>query len=384
MILTLGFPNKPALVFKSTGHVLPVTDTECRPGITAAFETDWTKVNTTLWSCIRLAGEQASEGKSRGDQEEQAISYLHYLLLARPDLHVAHGLLTRKDTITFFLGIGGYGVRSFKIPWTSRKVYRLMYAFVYRLYEPGDFADPSYVKIVPNWKKNIATYTVRITKTEGGGVETTIECPNFEPIYASNPFETRTHILSNPSSEVKINDKVLTVLKDQLCRLETQFNEHVILNHIHDQGKVPGVVEPVYHESITIPPFLPDSKRKEKHRIGLVQLGKPFSTITTLRQMLDIVFDILEGALISIDTVLSAHLFPVLRYLRVNRQVLHRDISKGNIVYIEDDAPPRSPISDAGSLLTPDAGPSGAGEAKGKSLCFIKYLLGERHVINML
>src|ERR1700733_12367665 len=136
MILTLGFPNKPLLTFKPTGHIYPrghFTDTPCRPDITAAFETDWTKDNTTLWPCIRLAGERASEGKSRDTQEKQAISYLHYLLLARPELHVAHGLLTRKDTIIFFLGIGGYGIRSFEVPWTSKKVYSLMYAFVYRL-----------------------------------------------------------------------------------------------------------------------------------------------------------------------------------------------------------------------------------------------------------
>ena len=123
MILTLDFPNKPLLKFKPTGHVYPrghVTDTECRPDITAAFETDWTKDNTTLWPCIRLAGERASKGKSRDTQEKQAISYLHYLLLARPDLHVAHGLLTREDTITFLGGIGGYGVRSFEIPWTRK------------------------------------------------------------------------------------------------------------------------------------------------------------------------------------------------------------------------------------------------------------------------
>ena len=104
MNLTLGFQNEPLLVFKSTGHVYPrghVTDTEC---ITAAFETHWTK-DYTLWACIRLAGERASE--TRGDQEKQAISYLHYFLLARPDLHVAHGLLTRKDTITFLGGDWG-------------------------------------------------------------------------------------------------------------------------------------------------------------------------------------------------------------------------------------------------------------------------------------
>jgi serine/threonine protein kinase len=176
------------------------------------------------------------------------------------------------------------------------------------------------------------------------------------------------------------------------------------------------VVEAVYHELITIPPFLPDSKKKGKHRIGLVQSGRPFSSMTTLQQMLEIVFDILEGTLISIDPVLSAHMFAVLRYLRVERQVLHRDISKGNILYIEDETPPITPMLDAGSVPMPDArsvpipdagsvpipdagsvpmpdagsvpmldaGPGGADEAKEVSLCFIKYLLGKRYVRNMV
>ena len=39
-----------------------------------------------------------------------------------------------------------------------------MNAFVYCLYEPGEFADLSYVNMVPNWEKNLATYTVRITE----------------------------------------------------------------------------------------------------------------------------------------------------------------------------------------------------------------------------
>jgi len=47
--------------------------------------------------------------------------------------------------------------------------------------------------------------------------------------------------------------------------------------------------------------------------------------------MLEIVFDVLEGNLISL-TMSSTHKFSVLRYLRSNRS----DISKGNILYIEE------------------------------------------------
>jgi len=47
---------------------------------------------------------------------------------------------------------------------------------------------------------------------------------------------TRTQILSNPDSEVKVtqvNGERLTVLKDQLCRIGTRFDEFTILKKIH-------------------------------------------------------------------------------------------------------------------------------------------------------
>ena len=83
----------------------------------------------------------ASKGKSYEEQKEQAISYLHYLLLARPDLHVAQGLLSFKNKVIFYFGIGGEGIREFAVEWKDEDLNKLLYAFIYRLYEPSDFAD---------------------------------------------------------------------------------------------------------------------------------------------------------------------------------------------------------------------------------------------------
>ena len=107
---------------------------------------------------------------------------------------------------------------------------------------------------------------------------------------------------------------------------------------IHGPEKVPGVVEAVYHEVIKIRrDFCPS---REKHRLGLRQMGKPFTSIPTVAQMLEIVFDILEGSLSRIIHFLYAHSFAVLRYLCFERHVLHRDISKGNVLYVEDNLRP--------------------------------------------
>jgi len=65
-------------------------------------------------------------------------------------------------------------------------------------------------------------------------------------------------------------------------------------------------------------------------------------------------------------------MFSVLQYLRVHRQVLHRDISKGKVLYIPEEA---TPPPEAGS-----DGEIGSAEIKEVPLYFIKYLLGERCV----
>ena len=283
-------------MFKSTGnshHPGHVKDTasECKPDYTAAFQSHWGGKNTTLWPCIRLVGKAASRGKSRESQEEQANSYMHHLLLARPDLHVAQGLFTDNLGVTFLFGIGGLGICDVTVLWKSKDLYRLMYAFIYRLYDPGDFADSSYLRTEINPEVNLVTFTVRV-RTGTDGAEEVI-CPNLVHISASNPFGTRTNILSNPNSEVKINGEPLTVLKEQLCQVDSRFEEHSILSQIHSPERVPGVVEPVWHGILEDP----HCESRKKHQLGLRQSGKSFMSIPTLQQMLEIVFDILEGSL---------------------------------------------------------------------------------------
>ena len=296
-LICLDFTNSDLLIFKDTrkeaqrGHA---TDTQCRPDITAAFDKHW-EGKTTLWPCIRLAGANASKGKTPNQQREDAASYLHDLLLARPDLYVAQGLLTTKGNITLLFGIGGHGIRGITLSWDNKELSNLMYAFIYRLYMPDHFADSSYIEMNADLKTKQVTYTIRI---EDG--ENQVDCRGFYAIYARNPFRTRTHVLSNPSSDVQVNGRELTDIKDQLCRADARFEEYDILNHIHDTESVAGVVEAVYHEVIEGgDQFLKLSARK-KHRICLRQSGKPFMSIQTLQDMLEVIFDTLEGRFIMI------------------------------------------------------------------------------------
>ncbi|KAF8500893.1 hypothetical protein F5888DRAFT_1801442 [Russula emetica] len=168
----LYFANEDLLVFKSTGSQSlgavggHVTDTDCKPDYAAAFMSDWGGRNTTLWPCIRLVG-----------------------------------LSTSESDVMFLLGIGGVGIHTFSDKWVSKELHRLIYAFIYRLYDLGDFVDLSYVEMVPDLEENSVTYNVQITEVNGMD-RNPIMITNLHPIYASNPFGTRTHILSNPDSKV--------------------------------------------------------------------------------------------------------------------------------------------------------------------------------------
>ncbi|RXW16273.1 hypothetical protein EST38_g9581 [Candolleomyces aberdarensis] len=276
-------PTRSLLVFNNTGDTRPrghLTDTECRPDYTAAFDENWNN-GSTFWPLMQLVGEKASKGDN--SPEQTAVSYLHYLLLARPDLRVAQGLLTTKKGVTLLLGIGGVGVRSLVFPWEEKKkkeISEAMFAFIYRLYDPGEFADETYVKTTLEVHEQVATaiYDIRIRTNSAQA----IECLGFRSIYASTPFETRTHVLSNPFSEVVVDGKPLTVIKDQLCRSNTRFNEE--------------------------------------------------------------------------------------RYLRFELNVLHRDISKGNIM-----------ITDPEKRVPSPTGASTSEDRPHKNICFIKHIRDERY-----
>ena len=273
----------------------------------AAFEGHWKSDLATghlfvHWPFVRLAGESASAGKTHGDQKKQAILYLHYLLLARPDLYVGQGVLASDAGVTFLFGIGGEGIWEFEVKWAHKELYKLLYAFIYRLYEPGGFADETYIKTEFD-EEFTAKYTIKITYSGR-----TQECPGFHSICAKNPFATRTHVLSNPDFKLEGND--LTIFKDQFCRVGRCFKElDILTEHIHKQRQVPGVVVAAYGETIIPPRPLPGSEQRYKYRLGLGESGSPFTSIPTLHEVLETLFDVLEGISIPVAMRYSADMF---------------------------------------------------------------------------
>ena len=272
------------LVFKDTGNKIDnghITGSKCRPDIIAAFEKDWLIDASTDWALIRLAGDRASRGKSFETLKKNAATYLHSFLLARPDFLVAQGLLITTSGVMFLVGIGGVGIQHLTVKWHDKNLYTLLYAFIYRLYDPSHFADPLFTRTGFNEETSEVTYTVQFKMKE---------CPDFRNIYARNPFTIRTHVFSNPSP-TKWGDRFPTVLKEQLCRTRRRFDERTILTKIHHPTKVPGVVEAVGSEIIVTPL----SPGRVKHRLGLQQMRSPFTSIPTAKKVLETLFDLLEG-----------------------------------------------------------------------------------------
>jgi hypothetical protein len=190
----------------------------------------------------------------------------------------------------FLLGTGGVGVQKFSVKWDDKDLYRLLFAFIYRLYDPADFADPSYIKTDFDRDTSVATYAIRINVTRPQGGTQEIDFPGFNHIYARNPFATRTHVFSNSKSKAKNG---IAVIKDQLCRVGRRFNELEILEKVHGPGRVPGVVNAGSGEVITTQ--LLDAEGRCKRRLGLSESGSPFTSIPTPRKMLETLFDLLEG-----------------------------------------------------------------------------------------
>lgn len=191
---------------------------------------------------------------------------------------------------------------------------------IYRLYEPARFADSSYIRTEFD-EKTLPKYTMRITFQQDGRAHMV----DFCSIYARNPFTARTHVLSNPSSQVLVKGNVLTVLKDQLCRVGRRFDELTILDVVQRPRRVPGMAEAVHRETIETPL----SVERCKHRLGIRESELPFTNIPTLQKML---FDVLEGILISV-AIQSAHMFAS---MAVSAFPPPCPSSQGNVLYIEN------------------------------------------------
>ncbi|RXW12023.1 hypothetical protein EST38_g13833 [Candolleomyces aberdarensis] len=360
-----NFPE--LLVFKSTPHETQprhVNHVESKPDIVAAFEKDWQSgkdERKVPWPCIRLAGKDASKGKTKPGQMQQAVTYLDLLLLARPDFKAAFGLLISEKEFHLLVGIAGDRVYEFTFQWTSRFTRRVAYALVYFLYDFPKFQDSSII-MAHDKATGVCTYTFALeVKNKEDSEPRQVFCPRFVCRYARGSFGTRTHVFVSESLDPpKVAGQPVRVIKDQLCRKDTRFNEVGILKVIHRDGPVSGVIELVHEERILSSLV----KDRETVRLGFKQEGDPFMSIKTPQEMLMVAYDALEG-----------------------KFVVFSLSGKGNILCLKDYQKARSPSPVAIPPTQTDQGTAQTSstvvltdaslEARERKPSFIKFLLNK-------
>ncbi len=104
---------------------------------------------------------------------------------------------------------GGCCIRRLDVSWNHKELYKLLYAFIYPLYDANDFADKSYIRTNIDWINGIVEYSIqiRIPSNTPDDSTSTLDCTNFRAISAKNPFTTRSHVLSNEPFQGDVDGK---------------------------------------------------------------------------------------------------------------------------------------------------------------------------------
>ncbi|KAJ8473476.1 hypothetical protein ONZ45_g16281 [Pleurotus djamor] len=292
----------------------PTTRTECRAKVP--------------WPCMEVTCEVASDDKSRDQRRQQGLSDAYYLLMARPDRHIVPGMYFEKDHFDFIFAVSGVGLQICRV---DRKefdpVLRLLHKMIFRMYRPGPFADPTCAKV-----PGVLAYTYPQLHHPDG--KTSLAGYDYTHKYASAPFHSRTNVLVNPTSPIP-------VIKDQYARKEIVRHEYDMLQHIHKKPII-GVVTPRYFCEVDVPHLV--ATIRGKSRLGFAEHGQRFMDVPNVQTGLEVLYDTLE---------IIRHLY------REPSQVLHRDISSGNVCWLAN------PVSSV---------PEGAHK---EDVCYIKFLLGK-------
>ncbi|KAH6879686.1 hypothetical protein BKA70DRAFT_1411981 [Coprinopsis sp. MPI-PUGE-AT-0042] len=395
--------GSPLLVFKDSEYNRPHghhCDTQARPDIIAAFEDHWyARPNEDnrkhiQWSCVRLAGEKASKGESKEGQGKHALTYLDLFLLARPDFRGGFGLLlTEKEMVIYVATGGSQDLGKYAFKWGSEWACRAVYVLVHRLYDLGLWRNPDIAMVYHDGDTPSAKFSISFPKepesvsgskdTSAAAIQrgaTMAEAPgvgvergkrgservwvaDYVCVFGSATFRTRTHVFvhqppASPSNENRGSLQIPKVLKAQLCPTNSRSDEIEILEHIHFLQHFPGVINLVCYERLTAV-----VEGKVQKHLGLDQQGNPFMSIETPQEMLMVIYDTLE----------------ITRALYNERKVLHRDLSKGNILFV----PPPRAASSAGTISgrpgsANEPSPAAANEdGEANKYSFIASLLGK-------
>ena len=225
-----------------------------------------------------------AKSKKKGGGRAQAASYAYRHQQARPDHPMVYCLVIKPQWYQVLLSSPNGIVASEQTSWDNLD---LLFAYVYSHYDPRDdhFLDddtlrweaPANTKDAPSWKIKFQG------KTYHGSF-----------VFIGDPWGRRTTVFraTNQSAGELI-------FKDQYRHNKRRFKEEEVLQHIHAEGDIPGVVrlqswEYVHTGGKLLQIGSGDDARK-KVRLAFYDDGEPLRKAESINDLLRAFYDVLEG-----------------------------------------------------------------------------------------
>lgn len=297
------------------------------------------------WTQLEATGIFESKGKDTEKDLVRAFTYTEHHLLARPDRVVVLGFYIRQTGFYLILTGASGACRTTELSWTNFNHIELLRDFIYRIFKPGShMVDPTIAR------NRDGSFDIKLNENHYKG---------WRLKWLGRAIGRRTTIFFTHIPEVPI-------IKEQYLR-DPCGHEASIINKIHQDGPVPGVIDVHAHQDFQEG----DSKvvcsigeERYKVRLALKGTGAPFMDIQTPYEVLVATYDLLETT----------------RCLYANAGILHRDISKGNVLYRKSVKEKQESDSDSitsdDMLVEKEEAPQ---EEKPKKLifCAVQHLLNE-------
>lgn len=340
---TMNEPDLIALKFQEEDHEIP---------------------EDVFWSAVETTGEIKSAGDTVVGAFTKARSYVGYLLQARPDRTTALGIYTEEKGFKLILHncFGSFGTKL--LVWGNQPNILLLCAWVWCLYHPITMTvDPTITRTVVWPTKGAATYDPPTfdVKTPGEVF------PGCSVLTAGAHFGRRTIVLNTQTPG--------TVIKEQYVDPGRRYEEGQILHKIHREGDFPGVVRVGWYGPVK-DIIVKNNKSVKVEATPEHSMHEDVSEKVKMRLILkDTAFPLLDAET-PLDVLIAIYdLLEVTRFLYAKYQILHRDISDGNVCLrkelVNDDDSFNKTLGDmclASHMIQQQLGLSGVGRLATKLL----------------
>ncbi|KIJ27542.1 hypothetical protein M422DRAFT_784867 [Sphaerobolus stellatus SS14] len=240
--------------------------------------------------------------------EQQACDYAQTLLMYRPDFNRSLVLSANQNSY-YFVKADSLGFKfSDPMGWELDNLTPL-YIYVRALYLcRGD--DTSFFR--PEGYSDIAKYPRWLVSFDSRNYD-------VDAVFARKSNGRRTWLAIGTEANAERSNDDIYVIKDMWRDTRRRFDEGSLLQKIHKDGFVPGVVRPISSGPVE-DVFVEDKegdvvRKREKRRLVMGTRGLPLSSCKTLLDFLKVMYDVIEA---------HQHV--------VERGVIHRDLSWFNIL----------------------------------------------------